>query len=102
MERKKNDIDSEIKKWCSEHKIPKEQIKTIQQCAKFFADYQTRVFMDAGIDLIVRSSLDPHGVDYGIPEIRLGGGFLESLGIHPRDRVKVILLKWNETNSDYD
>lgn len=50
--------------------------------------------MDVGIDLIVRSSLDPHGVDYGIPEIRLGGLFLESLGIHPRDRVKVILMKY--------
>ena len=50
--------------------------------------------MDAGIDLIVRSSLDAHGVDYGIPEIRLGGLFLESLGIHPRDRVKVILMKY--------
>ena len=94
MARKKNDIDSGIKKWCSEQKIPEEQVKTIQQCAHYFADFQRRALMDAGIDLIVRSSLDAHGVDYGIPEIRLGGLFLESLGIHPRDRVKVILMKY--------
>ena len=50
--------------------------------------------MDKGIDLIVHSSLDPHGADYGIPELRLGGRFLELLGIHPRDRVKVILMKY--------
>ena len=55
--------------------------------------------MDKGIDLIVHSSLDPHGADYGIPELVLGSGYLNSLGILPRDRVKVILLKWH---SDYE
>ena len=94
MARKKNDIDSEIKKWLSEQKIPKEHVETIKKCAYYFADFQRKLLMDAGVDLIVHSSLDPHGADYGIPEIRLGSGYLEPLGIHPKDRVKVILLKW--------
>ena len=99
MVRNKNVIDSEIKKWISEQKIPKEQVKSIQECAHYFADFQRKLLMDKGIDLIVHSSLDAHGADYGIPEILLGSGYLDSLGILPGDRVKVILLKWH---SDYE
>ena len=73
------------------HRMP-----TFNDAINYGAEWQKAKMLEEAIHYVVQDDLDPHGVSYNIPFIRIGEIALKPKGIGVGDKVKIIIVKEDE------